>query len=101
MVGRHTERQTWRDGAIDAQAACIRAIKSSANNPSSAVIPYAANTSTAGPFFFHWARGDGLRLQNGFGAMLDTEVMCAVDGAKVVALVIDGKRLIYDLPNKK
>ena len=49
---------------------------------------------------FVWEKGDGLLLQNAFGAKLDTTATCIVkdDMKTVMALVIDGKKLIYRKP---
>src|SRR6185312_3692474 len=82
---------------IQAQLACDKAIKAASANPSAAHIPYTPNMASAGGYMFQWKKGDGLTLQNGFGAKLDTAVTCVVaeDGATVIGLVVDGKKLIY------
>lgn len=83
--------------AAFAFGACEKAIKSAAKNPSSAVIPSRPNLADSGGFMFAWKKGDGLLLQNAYGAKLDTTATCIVNDDKqtVMALVIDGKKLIY------
>lgn len=88
---------------IDAQLMCTKAIKAATKNPSAAVIPHSANQAQSSGFYFVWNRGDGLRLQNDFGALNDAEVTCAVQGdpMRITLLKIDGQRLIDNPPSKK
>lgn len=75
---------------------CQEAVRSAAKNPSGAKIPYAGVSEGGGLFHVDWRHGDGLRLQNGFGAMIDTTVACKVNMAtmRVTYLMMDGKKLI-------
>lgn len=86
--------------SVFAFGACEKAIKSAAKNPSSAVIPNRPNMADGGGYLFDWKLGDGLLLQNAFGAKIDTAATCIVNDDKqtVMALVIDGKKLIYRKP---
>ncbi len=88
---------------IQALAACSKALKRAAKNPSGINIPYTTDLATAGGYMFNWDKGDGLTMQNGFGAKIDTQATCVVaeDGTTVIGLVVDGKKLIYNLPKHK
>lgn len=66
-------------GCSERQAveACKAAIKEKATNPSAAVIPAPKNVGAGSEFtLVVWEKGDGLRLQNNFGALLDVAATC-------------------------
>ena len=87
-------------GELDAFVLCKHAIKNHAKNPTTAEIPHVVNRAQSGGYFYYWKRGDGLRLQNGLGALNDAEASCIVLDAplRVVSLKIDGVRLIHEAP---
>lgn len=89
------------DGSLDALLQCQSAIKAAAKNPSTAEIPYASDLGSNGNHVFNWERGQGLRLQNALGAHNDAGAACIVKGGKVVALIIDGVKVIYDVEAAK
>lgn len=71
-------------------AECAAAIRGASKNPTSAKIPYA---KTRGDLTA-WAHGDGLRLQNQYGAMIDTTASCITDGrGTVTGLSINGETI--------
>lgn len=82
------------DPAVKYLYYCQHAIKQAAKNPSSADVPYTRGTAIPGGFRYHWARGDGLRLQNGFGAMMDATATCEVDSTQITSLTINGNKII-------
>ena len=76
--------------------ACQEAVKVAAKNPSSAEIPYAkviriAGEGVKGDYVVNWRRGDGLRLQNGFGAMVDSTAQCFTSNGSIKELSINGE----------
>ena len=75
---------------------CVQAIKLSSRNSETARVPAEVNVSeTPDEFAFAWPRGQGLQLQNGFGAMLDAQATCLTDSTgKILSLTIDGKPII-------
>lgn len=81
---------------VNARMNCEMAIKASAKNPSAAKIPHVRNQGAGGEFYFAWPHGSGLRLQNGFGAMIDTSAACTVsaNGRTVTSLSINGETII-------
>ncbi|WP_123769348.1 hypothetical protein [Vulcaniibacterium tengchongense] len=80
----------------DAVLACQEAIRMAAKNPSSAEIPYVAPRCYPAEELcsVRWDHGDGLRLQNGFGAMIDTTAICIVKRGAVTGLDLDGKSIL-------
>ncbi|WP_457488446.1 hypothetical protein [Tardiphaga sp. P5_C10] len=71
-------------GCSERQAveACKAAIKEKATNPSAAVIPSPGDVASGKEIvFINWKRGDGLRLQNNFGALLDVSATCTYSKA--------------------
>lgn len=74
---------------------CQEAIRQVAKNPSAADVPYAkAVPDGGGGYRMVWRHGDGLRLQNGFGAMIDTTAVCVIRAGKVYALDVGDKQII-------
>lgn len=74
-----------------AQALCRTALLNAVKNPSSAIVPpgnvVPANYLPAGDgYSVNWGRGKGLRLQNDFGAMIDSEAVCVVANGEVTGL---------------
>jgi uncharacterized membrane protein len=72
----------------DELLACQKRITQLAANPSGAEVPYTKPRAVRGGFVFEWAHGDGLRLQNGFGAMVDTPGSCAHVDGRIVEVVL-------------
>lgn len=73
-----------------AYAACAAEIRSASTNPSAAKIPY---VKTRGELTA-WAHGDGLRLQNQYGAMIDSSASCITDAeGRVIGLTINGDQI--------
>lgn len=74
---------------------CQRAIKSVATNPSAARIPAVGVDESGAQFRYVWRHGGGLRLQNGFGALMDASATCVISKStrKITELTIDGRRL--------
>lgn len=73
-----------------AQHACKQAILAAAKNPSAAKVPLGKNIGG----YLSWPHGHGLRLQNDFGAMIDSTASCFTDGrGKVTGLSINGETI--------
>lgn len=74
---------------------CQKAIKAVAANPSAAKIPGVSVDESALEFRYVWRHGGGLRLQNGFGALMDASATCVISKStrKITELTIDGRRL--------
>ncbi len=81
------------DGKMDALLLCQQAITQTATNPSSAVVPYAADHGGKGEHYFAWPKGAGLTLMNGFGAHVDSSASCitTADGKTITSLTINGE----------
>lgn len=74
---------------------CQEAIRQVAKNPTSAEVPYTKAEKEGGDRYrMIWRHGDGLRLQNGFGAMIDTTAICVVRGGKIHALDVGDSQII-------
>lgn len=82
--------------SINAQITCEAAIKAASKNPSSAVIPQPRVGESQTHHQFHWPHGHGLRLQNDFGALIDTTAVCNVDRktARISSFEMDGEKLL-------
>lgn len=79
--------------------ACQEAITMAAKNPSSAEVPYAkvkliAGEGVKGDYVVNWRHGDGLRLQNGFGAMIDATAQCFTSDGRITDLSINGETVL-------
>lgn len=75
-----------------AVTACQKSIRASATNPSAAKIPFPRGRSKSPDgWLIYWPADTGLRLQNGYGAMIDAVAICNTDpsGSTVTALVIE------------
>lgn len=84
-----------RSAEMDALVDCQFAIKAASLNSDAADVPPVKNWGKPGDYYFAWPRGSsGLRLQNGFGAMLDASAACFHDGTKITGLTINGKDVI-------
>lgn len=69
---------------------CAEAIRGASENPTAAEIPYVKTLNG----LTSWPRGSGLRLQNQFGAMIDTTASCITDGrGNVTGLSISGETI--------
>ncbi len=82
-----------------AEALCYEALKRAAKNPTSAEIPRPKvkpwdPAKSEGHYLVRWDHGDGLRLQNGFGAMLDATAVCWVDEGGVFGLSINDVQVL-------
>ena len=82
-----------------AEALCSEALKKAAKNPSSVEIPSVKAKAWGGfkpngQYLVRWEHGDGLRLQNGFGAMMDATAICWVDPDGVFSLSINDKKVL-------
>ncbi|WP_411832306.1 hypothetical protein [Pseudoxanthomonas mexicana] len=74
---------------------CQEAIRLAAKNPSSTEVPYTrAQKEGDSSYRMIWKHGDGLRMQNGFGAMIDTTAICVVREGKIYALDVGDKQII-------
>ena len=74
---------------------CQEAIRQVAKNPTSAEVPYTKATKEGSDTYrMIWRHGDGLRLQNGFGAMIDTTAICVVRAGKIHALDVGDQQII-------
>lgn len=74
---------------------CQEAIRQVAKNPSGADVPYTkAAKEGADTYRMVWRHGDGLRLQNGFGAMIDTTAICVVRSGKIYALDVGDQQIL-------
>lgn len=84
------------DGRGSALVLCQMAIKQTAKNPSSAVVPYARDAGSNGRHIFVWRPGDGLTMMNGFGAKLDTAAVCSTNaaGSRILSLTVDGNDVL-------
>ena len=81
---------------MDALALCDNAIKSTSINPKAVEIPHRSGTNQGDEYAFAWSTGgDGVLMPNQFGALVETTVVCKVDGSaeRVVHLEIDGRVL--------
>ena len=90
-------QETEGSKLMSAQLLCADAIRLSAKNPSSAKIPHPQQRgrNADGPgFVINWPHGNGLRLQNGFGAMVDTTASCTVTDGRVTRLLLDGNEML-------
>lgn len=70
-----------------------------AKNPSSAEVPYAKvrlirGEGVKGEYVVNWRHGDGLRLQNGFGAMIDATAQCVTADGRITSLFINGESVL-------
>jgi hypothetical protein len=72
---------------------CAAVLKALAKNPSSARIPRARAIDIGdGHVQYDWRHGDGLALQNGFGAMIDTTASCVLNNGALWILVLNDDR---------
>lgn len=92
--------QSKHPGMTEAYDRCEQAVRLTAKNPTTAKIP---NVRIDGRYRsygydFEWPIGTGLQMQNGFGAMIDTQATCGYNTAtkSVVYLVIDDKT-VFDV----
>ena len=82
---------------MDAEVLCQEAIRRAAKNPSGAKIPPGSSrgVNADGPgYVVNWSHGAGLRLQNGFGALIDTTASCVAVNNRVISLVLDGEKVL-------
>lgn len=82
-----------------AEALCFEALKRAVKNPTSAEIPTpkVSEWKSGGSYphyLVRWDHGAGLRLQNGFGAMLDATAICWVDERGVFGLSINDVQML-------
>lgn len=96
MISQESSTPHVESASSKALRLCQYAIKRMAKNPSSANIPWAADHVTSQGHSFDWPLGSGLTMMNGFGAQLDTSASCqtSADGAHLVSLELDGKRVL-------
>lgn len=84
------------DTLLTAFQSCDRAIRLAAKNPSAAEVPFPPQRKR-GPegWNFYWLHGDGLQLQNGFGAHVEATAICSTDptGSRVTGLLLDGRHV--------
>ena len=81
--------------AGDAEAICIGAVQSVSNNADRAEFPYSPAFDNGETWRVLWIGANKAKLQNGFGAMIDTPIQCAVDkkSGKITQLLIAGETL--------
>lgn len=79
-----------------ALTSCQYAIRSASLDKASAEVPYVRGVVIKGEASFSWPRGSGLRLKNGFGALLDASAACEVDLAtnRIKFVSVNGKRVL-------
>lgn len=82
--------------AGDAEATCIAAVQSVSNNADRAEFPYSPAFDNGETWRVLWIGARKAKLQNGFGAMIDTPIQCAVDkkSGKITQLLIAGETLL-------
>jgi len=74
---------------------CSNSIRSAVSNPSAAVIPYIPNRGTRGDGYYAWTHGSGLRLQNEFGALIDSTASCTTDiNGTITSLSVNGESIL-------
>lgn len=82
--------------SMDALALCDNAIKSTSINPRAVEIPHRPGVESDGTYSFAWDRGgNGILMPNQFGAQIEFDALCKVDGKneRVVYLEIGGRAL--------
>ena len=87
---RDSQRRQARD--LDALAACRATIRLAAS--SAATVPPVAPRPAGGSLQFLWPEGRGLRVPNSLGHPVDAWASCEVRNGAVVALIINGERVV-------
>lgn len=83
-------------GPMDALVECDIAIERASHNASQVEIPHKRPIDTGDAYGFIWRKEDGLKMPNGFGALMDAVVICRVSKAtkQVQLLEINGEVVI-------
>lgn len=83
-------RAIQQPGRSESAVTCQRAIREASRNPSAAKIPAPSHYSqTERGWRVAWRRGDGIRLQNGYGALIDHGAVCDTDRTGRVVLSLE------------
>lgn len=89
------QEEADRIARVDARTNCEELIKRASVNRETADVPSPTITKDGPQFRLVWAHSNPIKLQNGFGAMIDSTGSCVFEpGVGVTALNIDGQSLI-------